>query len=94
MPGIHRLDLVTDFLLFHKQQALALHFDIILFLFQLLSRTRLQVVRRIFFLFALLFLLVLLGRPNLVHIKQLNSDDIAFQRPVAVLGTADIDVGF
>jgi hypothetical protein len=89
---VHRLDLIADFLLFHQQQSLSFHFHIVLFLFQLLSRAGLQVVRRVFFLFALLFLLVLFGRPDLVHVEQFYSDDIPFQGPVAVFGPTDINV--
>ena len=42
---------------------------------------------------SLLLLLLLLGAPHFVDVKQFNCDDVTFQRTVTVLGATDVDVG-
>jgi hypothetical protein len=78
--------------IFEQHQTLSFDLNIVLLLVVLTAPVP-NVVRSVFFLFALLFFLLLLGGPDFVDIQQFNGNDISFQRSVAIFGSADIDIG-
>lgn len=80
-------------LILEEHQALTLDLDVILLLVVLADSGALEVVCRVLFFLPLLLLLLLLRSPNLIDVEELNSNNIAFQRTVAILGTTNINIG-
>jgi len=87
------LDFVGNFLVFEQHQTLAFNFYIVLLFIVLAANSVLRLVSGVLFLLPLLLFLLLLCRPNLVNVEQLNSNDIPLESAITVLGTADVDVG-
>jgi hypothetical protein len=87
------LDFIGNFLVLEQHQALTFNFNVVLLLVVLATSSVLGLVSRVLLLLPLLLFLLLLCCPNLVDIKQLNSDDITLEGAITILRTTDVDVG-
>jgi hypothetical protein len=94
VSGKLRFLLVVDLVLLKEQETLSLDFDIVLLLVEFAQvARRARIERSRFLLLAFLLFLVFLGAPNLVDIKELDSDDVAFKSAITILGPTNVNIG-